>query len=127
MDTKISKKILIVDDDSTIGKTLGHLLKYDGYEVFIANNGQDGYEKAKQLFPDLIIMDYKMPVMNGWEATRMIRQLIHCTSIPILGNTAYASEENVIEGMNAGLTEVVKKPFNVEKLQNLIKKHLGNN
>ncbi|HAR63172.1 MAG TPA: two-component system response regulator [Candidatus Margulisbacteria bacterium] len=121
----MKKKILVVDDEPSIVQTLKLLLEMEGYEVYTANNGQVGYEKAMEVLPNLVIIDFKMPILDGWEATKRMRQVPGLENIPILGNTAYASEENIIQGIESGITEVVRKPFNIEKLQNLVKRYLG--
>lgn len=119
----MAKKILVIDDEPSIVQTLKLLLEMDGYEVHMAFNGKSGYEKALEIVPDLIIIDFKMPIMDGWQATKLMRQVPTLQNIPILGNTAYASEENIIEGMENGVSEIVRKPFNIEKLQSLVKRY----
>ncbi len=68
------KKILLVDDDAEFAKIVGLKLKADGYEVFFAENGEIGIEKAKEIKPDLTVMDMKMPVMNGIEAFNKLKE-----------------------------------------------------
>ena len=117
-------KVLVVDDERTVVQLIKFILEEKGYEVLTANNGREAFDCVRNIMPHLIIMDYKMPIMNGWDATKKIRSLPGFESIPILGLTGYASEENVIKGMEYGITEVVKKPFDIEKLLNLIQNHL---
>lgn len=121
----MGNKVLVVDDEKSIVHTLKLLLEMEGYDVITAENGQEAVDITSEQLPDVIIMDFKMPVMNGWEATKVIRQIPGCETIPILGNTGYASEENVIQGMENGLTEIVRKPFNIEKLLSLVKDYLN--
>ncbi len=118
----IIKKILIVDDESSIRWILNLALVNNLYEVFEAANGSEGVEMAKKWNPDLIIMDYKMPDMNGWDATRSIRSF--SPNVPIIGHTAYANLENEAEGMLAGCTEILKKPIDLSDWELTINKYM---
>lgn len=120
----MGNKILVVDDERSIVQTLKLLLEMEGYDVSTASNGQEAVDRAQQLMPNLIIMDFKMPVLNGWEAAAQIKELPGCKKIPIIGNTGYASEENITQGLENGITEIVKKPFNIDKLLELVKVHI---
>ena len=106
------KKILIADDDNMVNDILKLLFEGLGdYEVIQAYNGLDAVESTKAHHPDLIIMDYMMPEMNGWEATVKIKEIKELSSIPVVGYTAYATIEHVRAGIKAGIAEVITKPF----------------
>jgi len=88
------KKILVVDDDKKNRYLVSFLLEKEGFEVVIATNGLEGIEAAKKQQVDLIIMDIKMPKIDGYEATKRIRRLKKYKSIPILALTSYAMMED---------------------------------
>jgi CheY-like chemotaxis protein len=116
------RKILIVDDEQTIRWILKMALEVNNIKIFEATTGREGVEAAKDLAPDLIIMDYKMPDMNGWEATKKIREFMPDT--PIIGHTGYANDKNVEDGFQCGCTEILKKPVDLSEWENTIKAYL---
>lgn len=118
------KKILVVDDDKKNRYLVSFLLEKEGFEVFIATNGLEGIEAAKKQQVDLIIMDIKMPKMNGYEATRRIRRLKKYKSIPIIALTSYAMREDKERVMKAGCTVYMSKPITPEIFTEEIKKFL---
>lgn len=119
------KKILIVDDNLSIRKALKFVFSKDNFEIIEAINGQDGLEKAKTFLPDLIIMDFKMPILNGWEAARQIKQLDRLNEVPIVGYTAYASKEHIVAGIEAGCNEIIKKPIDLETMKKKVQAYLS--
>jgi CheY-like chemotaxis protein len=121
----MSKKILLVDDEATIRWIIKTAFEYDGlgHEILEAEDGAIGVTVATESKPDLIVMDYKMPNMNGWESTTEIRKFL--PDAIIIGHTAYANQKNLDDGLAAGCTEIVKKPVDLEDWQALVKKYLG--
>ena len=118
------KKILVVDDDKKNRYLVSFLLEKEGFEVVIATNGWEGLEAAKKQQVDLIIMDIKMPKMDGYEATRRIRRLKKYKSIPIIALTSYAMREDKERVMKAGCTGYMSKPITPEIFTEEIKKFL---
>lgn len=107
-----SKKILVVEDNEDTREILLYRLKSMGnYEVFLACNGKEALEIATQSRPDLIIMDLKMPVMDGWEATRALRQTNWGKDLPVIALTAQAMEKDEEKALNAGCTDYIAKPI----------------
>ena len=84
------KTVLVVEDNDNNFYLMNFLLKSKGYDVVIAKNGFEGVEKAQQLLPDLILMDIQLPIINGYEATRRIREINALKSIPIIAVTSFA-------------------------------------
>jgi hypothetical protein len=111
--------ILLVDDSEFVRKRLGQMLEEDGYNVLQAANGMQGVESAIQHKPDLIITDIDMPVMNGFEAIRNIRLQLGF-SIPIIALSAHPTEYMRSHAIEAGCTEYLDKPFNLDQLRNLL-------
>jgi CheY-like chemotaxis protein len=116
------KSILIVDDESTIRWILKMALEMKDFVIFEASTGEEGVSLAKQIKPDLIIMDYKMPDINGWQAAARIKSF-H-PSVVIIGHTGYASEQNVQEGYKSGCAEILKKPVDLDEWEKTIAKYL---
>ena len=122
-----AKKILVVEDNEDTREILLYRLKSMGsYEILLASNGKEALEMATQSRPDLIIMDLKMPVMNGWEATKAIRQTEWGKDLPVIALTAQAMERDEEKALSAGCNDYIAKPImdyavlkkKVEKLLN---------
>jgi signal transduction histidine kinase/DNA-binding NarL/FixJ family response regulator len=119
------RKILIVDDVDANRRILADLLSSVGFEIYQAANGQEGVEQARAAQPDLILMDIRMPVMDGFEATRQIRQIPGLESIPIIAISASATPADKAETFAAGSTAFLSKPIDHELLLQQIGLHLG--
>ncbi|MBP1927083.1 DNA-binding response OmpR family regulator [Sedimentibacter acidaminivorans] len=111
MDDK--RKILIVEDEHKIARFLELELKYEGYEVDIANNGRDGLEKGKNDDISLIILDLMLPGLSGIEVCRRIRQT---SGVPIIMLTAKDDISDKVTGLDIGADDYMTKPFAVEEL-----------
>ncbi len=121
------KKILIVEDEQKIARFLELELKYEGYDVDIANNGRDGFEKGKQIDIDLIILDLMLPGLSGIEVCRRLRQTMET---PIIMLTAKDDISDKVTGLDIGADDYMTKPFAVEELLARIRvllKRAGNN
>jgi len=104
------KKILVVDDNEDNREILVFRLQQLGFEVLVASNGKEAIETASQAKPDVILMDLRMPVMDGWEATRAIRQTEWGKDLPVVAITAHAMEEDRRRALTAGCNEFIPKP-----------------
>ena len=111
-------KILVVDDNEELLKLYSIFLKR--YEVILAKDGKEGVELYKKYKPDIVIMDIKMPVMDGVEATKKIRE--YDKNAMVIGATAY-HDKYVNKMMEAGALEVMKKPFKYRELLDVIQKY----
>lgn len=111
MDNK--KKILIVEDEQKIARFLELELKYEGYEVEIANDGRDGLEKGKNKDISLIVLDLMLPGLSGIEVCRRLRQ---STDVPIIMLTAKDDISDKVMGLDMGADDYMTKPFAVEEL-----------
>ena len=110
------RKILVVDDSATERHMLKDLLTKAGYDVVASDNGEDAIQKAKQVRPDLILMDVVMPGLNGFQATRAISRDADTRSIPIILCTSKSQETDKIWGMRQGARDYVVKPVNRDEL-----------
>jgi len=121
MDKK-NKKILIVDDEPEMGEELKEILKDEGYLVSIAYNGVEAIEIFSKSKFRLVLLDIKMPEMNGVEVYRKIRQMD--PDIPIIIVTGSFAKKNAEQALREGANDVVYKPFAVENLLTAIKKYM---
>ena len=104
------KKVLVVDDNEDNREILVFRLQQLGFEVLVASNGKEAIETASQAKPDIILMDLRMPVMDGWEATRALRQTEWGKNLPVVAVTAHAMEEDRRRALTAGCNEFIPKP-----------------
>ena len=110
--------ILIVDDNVSLTKTMSLILKRKGYTVVIARDGRDAIEKSKDRFFDITFMDIRMPVMNGVDVYKKIREVRPETVVVMM--TAYAVEDMIQEALQAGAYGVIYKPLDMEETLKLI-------
>jgi DNA-binding response OmpR family regulator len=106
-------KILVVDDDQPSVKMISYLLKEEGHAVSSAKDGQEALEAVEKDPPDLIIMDVMMPRMDGFEATRRIRQIM---SVPIIILSAKGETSDKVAGLQLGADDYLAKPFEPAEL-----------
>ena len=104
-------KILVVDDEPDILEFIEYNLKREGYQVFLGGNGQEAIDKAKQVKPDLILLDVMMPVVDGIEACKSLRELPEFKTTFIVFLTARSEEYSEIAGFNAGADDYIAKPI----------------
>lgn len=107
-------KILVVDDEALLVKGIRFNLKSDGYEVITGSNGQEAVDLAKTQFPDLIVLDVMMPVMDGLTACGKIREF---SDVPIILLTAKADDMDKLIGFDHGADDYLTKPFNILELK----------
>ncbi|MBF0184448.1 MAG: fused response regulator/phosphatase [Magnetococcales bacterium] len=110
-------KILIVDDDRINSTILHRLLSREGHQVFSAEDGQAGVEMFDSERPELVLMDIRMPRMNGYEAAREIKRLSSDRFVPIIFLTAVTDEEGLVQCIESGGDDFLTKPFNRILLQ----------
>lgn len=116
-------KILIVEDNEMNRDMLTRRLKRFGFEIDTALNGEEALSKADTARPDIILMDMSLPVMDGWQATRLLKQLEGTSDIPVIGLSAHARDVDILRGKEAGCdayeTKPVDFPHLVETIKNL--------
>ena len=117
-------KILLVEDQEMNRDMLSRRLKKRGYEVAIAVDGAEGVEKARSESPDLILMDMSLPVMDGWEATRILKVDEATRSIPVVALTAHAMSTYRDKALEAGCDAYETKPVDLPKLLGTMEKLL---
>ncbi|SFH45490.1 response regulator transcription factor [Pedobacter insulae] len=121
------QKILIVDDEPDILELIEYNLKKEGYQVYLASNGQEGVATAKKIHPDLIILDIMMPKMDGIEACRLMRAIPEFKHTFMVFLTARSEEYSEIAGFNVGADDYIAKPIKPRALVSRINAILRRN
>lgn len=101
--------ILIVEDEHEISEILSGYLKRSGFRTAVADNGQQAIELHKQLKPDLVLLDIRMPIMDGWKVLAEIR---HVSATPVIMLTAFDQDIDILTGLRVGADDYIIKPFN---------------
>ena len=117
--------ILVADDDPDILALVSFRLERAGYDVVCAANGEEAVEVARLRHPDLAILDVMMPRLDGYEATRRLREQEGTRGIPVILLTALVQEDDIARGFDAGVDDYVKKPFNTQELGARVQAVLG--
>ncbi|MCL6515864.1 response regulator [Alicyclobacillus sp.] len=118
----MSKKVLIVDDQFGIRVLLQEVLLQEGYQVFQAANGPAALEIVRQEAPDLILLDMKIPGMDGLEILRNLRKMGASTKVIMM--TAYGELDLIQEAMEMGALAHFTKPFDIDELRQAVNAHL---
>jgi len=116
------RRILVVDDNKDSGETMSLLLRTRGHDVREARDGLQAVEAAAQFMPDIILMDVGMPKMNGYDATRRIRELPHGKDILIVALTGWGQAGDVQQSVEAGCSAHLVKPVDFAALEQLVSK-----
>jgi len=119
------KKILLVDDSSTVLLMEKMILSKSPYELVTASDGQDGYDKALVEKPDLILLDVVMPRMDGFEVCRRLRERDEMRGVPVIMVTTRGELVSVETGYQSGCTDYITKPINGLELLSKVKSYLG--
>lgn len=122
-ETATDRSILVVDDQMGVRRLLFEAFKEDGYNVRLAASGFEAISQVNSDPPKLILMDMKMPGMNGLEALREIKRLN--PDISVIMMTAYGELEIVAEAMKLGVKEYITKPFDINELRDLVSQVLS--
>ena len=109
----MNEKVLIIEDDEAIVKLLRRSLAYEGYQVDAALDGESGLALARDRQPDLVILDWMLPGMDGLEVCQRLRAL---SNVPVLMLTAKDTLHDRVQGLDAGADDYVVKPFQLDEL-----------
>lgn len=114
-------KILVVEDDRSLADVLDYNLRQDGYETYVAYDGQDGLNQSKLRAPDLIVLDLMLPIIDGLEICRRVRADPVTKDQLVLMLTAKGEETDQVAGFSVGADDYVAKPFSVRVLLERVK------
>ncbi|TCK62003.1 response regulator transcription factor [Seleniivibrio woodruffii] len=114
-------KVLIADDELRLRKVVSLHLKKSGFDVFEAGNGQQAVDMAKEIIPDVIVLDVMMPEKTGLEACAELKAHPELSKIPVVLLTAMAEADDMKKGRDAGADEYLTKPFSPKELIDIIR------
>ncbi|MCG2722975.1 MAG: response regulator [Thermodesulfovibrionales bacterium] len=121
----MANKILIVEDNPMNRRLIGDILKYYAYEILEAENGEEGLRMAKEQKPDLILMDIQLPVMNGYDAIKILKSALETKHIKIIAVTSFAMAGDMRKALEIGADNFISKPINTKELPKVVEKLLG--
>ena len=113
--------VLVIEDDQDLRDSLQRLLQ-EKYTISMAANGEEGLKLVQEIKPDLILSDVMMPIMNGFECCRILKEDLKTCHIPIILLTALTDDENIVKGIELGADDYILKPFNPEILRTKVKR-----
>jgi two-component system response regulator VicR len=109
----MTRRILVIDDDPDVIAILKMTLERAGYDVTAAASGREGLERVIDCYPDLILLDVMMPVMDGWQVCYRLREI---TEAPIIMLTVLGKEQSVVKGLHLGADDYIAKPWSNREL-----------
>jgi two-component system, cell cycle response regulator DivK len=124
MSSALPPLVLLIDDVDDNADMYAQFLEFEGYQVEIAVNGAEGMEKARALKPKVIVMDLSMPVLDGWKATRQLKDDEATREIPIVVLTAHAMKGTAHTVAAAGANAYLVKPCPPEDLEAEVRRQL---
>jgi DNA-binding response OmpR family regulator len=114
-------RVLVAEDERDIRELIGFTLRFAGLDVTLTKNGIEAIEQAKEMKPDLIMLDIRMPKMTGYEACRVLKGNPDTSDIPVVILSAKGQDGEIQEGIEAGADHYIVKPFAPEELTNRVK------
>lgn len=121
----MAKKVLILDDDLHMVHILSYKLRQEGYEVLTAHNGRDGYQIACREKPDLVVTDFQMPIMSGFEMAMKLRENPDTAELPLIMLTARGHKILPSELAKTNIRSLMAKPFSARELVQNVTEQFG--
>ena len=115
--TDTKSKILIVEDDLDVAEMLNAYFRVQGYDVFTVNWGEDGVRSCQTIHPDLVILDIRLPDIDGYEVARRLRSDRRTAEVPIIFLTEKRDRQDRLQGLEIGADDYITKPFDVQELR----------
>jgi len=113
--------VLVVDDDVDVAETVSRTLQRAGYEPIVAHRGSEALQVARERHPELVVLDIRMPGLNGIEVCRLLRTTPGLTRVPVLFLSAKSEVADRLEGFEAGADDYITKPFDLRELELRVK------
>jgi len=110
-------KILVVEDDLDVAEMLNAYFRVQGYEVFTVNWGEDGVRSCQTVHPDLVILDIRLPDIDGYEVARRLRSDRRTADVPIIFLTEKRERSDKLQGLEIGADDYITKPFDIQELR----------
>ena len=120
-----SPVVLVVEDNEKNRILIRDVLLYYGYEVIEAGNGAEGVKLAKERLPDIILLDIQMPIMDGFKALKILKDMPETRNIKVIALTSFAMAGDREKILRAGFDDYLSKPVDTRKLPLTLKQHLG--
>ncbi len=120
----MGKKILVIEDNEENLYLVSFILEKNGYDVIAAQDGLEGISMAKKEKPDLILVDIRLPVMDGYNVTRQLRELPEFKDVPIIASSAYAMKGDQKKAIEAGCDSYIIKPIIPEEFIKVVNNFL---
>ena len=111
-----ARRILVVEDNELNRDMLSRRLGRKGFDVMLAADGREGVELARTAAPDLILMDMRLPDLDGWHVTQLLKEDAATSRIPVIALTAHAADRDRATALQAGCDEFETKPVELERL-----------
>lgn len=127
MESKKTKRIVVVEDSAIQAEALKRILAKKGFEVSVAKNGIEGLEKIKESLPDLVVSDILMPEMDGFEMCKQIKENEDWKAIPVILLTSLEDPKDIVRGLECVATDFMTKPYQEEMLFDKIEKIFAKN
>ncbi len=118
-------KILIAEDERDIRELISFTLEFEGYDVIMAPNGEDALELVFKERPDLVLLDVRMPRLDGYEVCRSIKHDVTIEHIPVAFISAKGQQSEIDEGIRAGAVDYLIKPFSRDQLLTMVARLLS--
>ena len=114
--TRSSGRVLVVEDERDVAELIRYNLTREGYDVVVAGTGSDAIKQAREVQPDLVLLDIMVPQVNGWEVCRRLKQDAETRAIPVIMVTGRVEEGDKVLGFEMGADDYVTKPFSPREL-----------
>jgi two-component system, cell cycle response regulator DivK len=121
----LSKTVLLVEDNEDNRVVYSTILQYFGYTVVEAADGEEGIRLAQEHHPDVILMDISIPVVDGWQATRLLKGDVATSSIPVIALTAHALPEDRLKSRAVGFDGYLAKPCEPRRVVEEVQRFIG--
>jgi two-component system phosphate regulon response regulator PhoB len=108
--------VLVVEDEAAIATMLRYNLEKQGYRVSEASDGQEALNRIQEQQPDIVLLDWMLPLMSGIEVCRQIRRKPSTRDLPVIMVTARTEDQDAVRGLNTGADDYITKPFNIDSL-----------
>jgi phosphate regulon transcriptional regulator PhoB len=109
-------RVLVVEDERDVADLIRYNLTKEGYDVVVAPTGSDALKQAREVHPDLVLLDIMVPQLNGWEVCRRLKQDVETKNIPVIMVTGRVEEGDKVLGFEMGADDYVTKPFSPREL-----------